>query len=63
MARYRIGLMGNAVGNEWYACERNLLGFWIETQTFDSARECLRYGRYLERIGHFVQNVNIEETK
>ena len=55
--------MGNAIGNEWYACERNILGFWVETQAFDSACECLRYGRYLERIGHFVENVNIEEAK
>lgn len=63
MARYRISLKENLVGNEWYACDKKILGFWVETQSFDSARECLRYGRYLERIGHFVQNVNIEEVK
>lgn len=62
MGTYRVGYKENVIGTSWLSCEKKMLGLvWVETETFKSLIDAIRYAKYLETQGHYVINVNLPD--
>ena len=56
MAKYRIGISENLLGDKRYQCQIKRFGIWWNDESFSTKERMLDYARKLEKAGHIVFN-------
>ena len=54
MAKYRIGISENLLGDKRYQCQIKRFGIWWNDESFSTKERMLDYARKLEKAGHIV---------
>lgn len=52
MAKYRIGISENLLGDKRYQCQIKRFGIWWNDESFSTKERMLDYARKLEKAGH-----------
>lgn len=56
MAKYRIGISENPLGDKRYQCQIKRSGIWWNDESFSTKERMSDYARKLEKAGHIVFN-------